>query len=111
MLFFAVILYIFLDGVYQFAIFIRECVGSAFAQYVIIRFGDTDVERAFSSFGGYILDDCEVDLQFNDVFHLFGCFASFVGSLDVDVRSIQLSCERNLFIQVFLFFGKVADLL
>ena len=55
MLFFAVILYIFLDGVYQFAIFIRECVGSAFAQYVIIRFGDTDVERAFSGFGGYIL--------------------------------------------------------
>lgn len=70
MLFFAVILYIFLDGVYQFAIFIRECVGSAFAQYVIIRFGDTDVERAFSGFGGYILDDCEVDFQFNDVFHL-----------------------------------------
>ena len=75
MLFFAVILYIFLDGVYQFAIFIRECVGSAFAQYVIIRFGDTDVERAFSGFGGYILDVCEVVFSvLTTSFHLFWLF-------------------------------------
>ena len=69
-LFLAVIFYIFLDGIYQFAVFIRECIGIAFAQYAVVRFGDTDVEGAFACFGGYVLDDCRVDFQLDDVFYL-----------------------------------------
>lgn len=82
-----------------------------FAQYAVVRFGDTDVEGAFACFGSYVLDNCKVDFQLDDVFYLFGFLAPLVGGKDVDVRCIELGGKRHFLIQVFLFFGKAADLL